>query len=343
MIALLASLLLVVGELSAQQVVWGADLMYRFDNKEFRQVASSRSGTEMGVSLIPEVGIKWDQHHTVMVGADLRADIGSVVDRKFAALVLYYKYQRAGLTALFGNFRRDMLRGEYSTAFFDEGRYYNNRTMGGALVSYVGLLGRVEVACDWIGMPEGDNRERFMIISSGTIGYEKLYLGYQATMMHYAGSPKVRGVVDNGLTYGYVGSDLRDVLLFDHLRLRGGYFVGIQRDRLVMDGYDIPHGWQAEMTIERGRWGLYSTYYRGDNLMPYFDVVDSVGAMYGSSLYYGDQFYRVPHGEYGRVELYWKPIINRYLTLRVSTIQHYDGRKWGWEQAVTLALNIFKE
>ncbi len=339
----MALLLFGLTETRAQSVLWGADLMYRFDNKEFREVASARSGTEMGVSLIPEMGIKWDSWHSIMIGADLKADIGSTVDRKFAALVLYYKYERDGMTAVLGNFRRSMLTGDYSTAFFDEARYYNHRTMGGALLKFDGGLGHMEIACDWIGMPEGDNRERFMIISSGRMGSDLLHLGYQATLMHYAGSPKVRGVVDNGLTYGFLGTDMRDVLLFDRLALRGGYFFGIQRDRRLMDGFDFPQGWQAELTLERGRFGLYSTYYRGDSLMPYFDEVDAVGNMYGTSLYYGDQFYRVPYGEYGRVELYWKPIVNRFLSLRVSAIQHYDGRKWGWEQAVTLTLNLFKQ
>jgi hypothetical protein len=45
-------------------------------------------------------------------------------------------------------------------------------------------------------------------------------------------------------------------------------------------------------------------------------------------------------GFYNRLELYWEPKLKDGLTLRISSVHHYDGAHWGWQQVVALRVNI---
>ena len=99
-----------------------------------------------------------------------------------------------------------------------------------------------------------------------------------------------------------------------------------------------PGGVQIEAHVQKWNFGIHNTFYAGDNLMPYyvapFDNLD-----YGPGLYWGEPFYRTDN-IYDRLEIYWQPVRTSLMNLRVSSVHHYDGHKWGWQQKIIFTVNL---
>lgn len=72
--------------------------------------------------------------------------------------------------------------------------------------------------------------------------------------------------------------------------------------------------------------------------MPYY-MTDNPSLDYGPGLYWGEPWYRT-NRIYDRLELYWQPLCNETMKLRVASVHHYDGHKWGWQQKVLFTVNL---
>jgi len=146
-------------------------------------------------------------------------------------------------------------------------------------------------------------------------------------------------VVDNVLVEPFVGVDFtRIVPCMQELSLRAGWINAFQNDRKYVGDYVTPGGVQIEAHVQKWNFGIHNTFYVGDNLMPYyvapFDNLD-----YGPGLYWGEPFYRTDN-IYDRLEIYWQPVRTSLMNLRVSSVHHYDGHKWGWQQKIIFTVNL---
>jgi hypothetical protein len=72
--------------------------------------------------------------------------------------------------------------------------------------------------------------------------------------------------------------------------------------------------------------------------MPYW-IAPLPDLDYGSGLYWGEPFYRTD-SIYDRLEFYWQPRTGERLFLRFSSVHHYDGHGWSWQQKVRLMVNL---
>lgn len=372
----------------AYDVNFGMD----FDNRE--NVSSlSPSMTIFGARLTPALGIAVSQgngaRHRVMAGIDVMKDFGRGADVPpeyqgqaghrhenaglFRELTFYYQLDMRmgrtdfGLAA--GIFpKRFSMSYEYPPAFISDSLKFYDNNYEGLLLTFSRQKSYYEVGCDWMGMFGAYERERFMIFSHGRSRLKPwLSMGYSAYMYHYACSMAADGVVDNALVNPWICFDAAPALPLQQLSLTVGWLQSAQQDRLNVGKYVFPCG--AEITFEIRKWnvGIRNRLFMGTDMMPYYDSIDAGGYKYGSSLYWGDPFYRlfagndprfgegVPDGTggtvrynrstsvgiYDRLEAYYEPKIADFLYLRVGLAVHFlESGYAGFQQQAGLVFNL---
>lgn len=333
--------------LRAQELVWNLGFDFRFDNREYgdpsRMVAPSE--TIFGANIMPEMGIAWGYGHSIITGANLHADMGSESFFGNPEFIAYYNYSSpiSPLKASLGLFPRSKLRGEYSRAIFDDTYRFFHPTIEGALISHAGKHWFAELACDWSGLRSATRREMFTLIMSSEARKGITFAGLSATLHHHAASDTARGVVDNGIASFYLGVSIGSLLGIDELSLQGSWLQAYQNDRHHIGTPIMPNGYELTLRFSHKELGVIDTFYKGDDLMPYWNLPyeDAAGSIYGSNLYSGDPFYRVGEsGFYNRLELFWQPYLKDGVSLRFSSVHHYDGAHWGWQQLISLSVDI---
>lgn len=336
-LVLAAVLISSFSQVRSQEVVWDAGFDFFFDNREYKSKINWPQ-TIFGARLSPEVGVRWQQKHSIMVGGNLLANFGA---RKFgegSEALFYYQYESEKFRAAAGIIPRRKLIGEYSGAFFSDSIKYFDPNISGLMLQYVGRLGYVEFAADWNSMFGQKSREKFLLFSSGRINKGLFFAGYNLSMYHHAGNFETDGVVDNVLVYPFVGINLRPVTCMEELSLQAGWINAFQNDRKYVGEYVTPGGFEMRIKIQKWKFGIDNTLYCGKNLMPYY-VAPEEGLDYGPGLYWGEPFYRTGN-IYDRLEIYWQPVKNDKMDLRVSTVHHFDGDIWNWQQKVIFSVYL---
>ncbi len=332
------------------QLVWGATFDFFFDNREYKNLKTNWSQTLFGARINPEVGVTWNGRHSLMIGVSLLANFGAkpfVVDNEIFG---YYQFLSPKFRAYAGVVPRSRMIGEYSGVFFSDSVKYYDPNMTGLLLQYMGGRGYVEFGCDWNSMFSKTTREKFLLFSAARLGLgakQTFFVGYNLTMYHHAGwdssdepDPDIGdGVVDNVLIEPFVGVDFtRFAPCMQELSLSVGWINGFQNDRSHVGKYVMPGGVQIEAHVQKWNFGIYNTLYVGDDLMPYF-VAPEENLDYGPGLYWGEPFYRTDN-LYNRLEVYWQPIHTSLMSLRISSVHHYDGYHWGWQQKLIFTVNL---
>lgn len=330
---------------SAQDILWDANFDFRFDNREYGDPSKmiAPSETLFGANMCPEIGLGWGYGHKLMLGTTIPADMGSENFMGDPELLAYYAYDSDNFSTSLGLFPRKRLRGRYSYAFFSDAYRFYEPTIEGMLVQYAKPNWFVELGCDWNGLRSKTRREMFTILFAGEARKGLSYAGYTATLHHHASSDSARGVVDNGLADFYVGLDLSSLWYGVELSFQAAWMKSYQNDRYHIGKPVLPGGYELELFMRRDGIGLRNTFYKGDDLMPYWNLPyeDGVGGIYGENLYFGDPFYRVGEkGFYNRLELFWEPKLKDGVNLRLSSVHHFDGDHWGWQQVVSLVVFI---
>lgn len=334
--------------LGAQEFVWNADFDFRFDNREYGDPSKmiAPSNTLFGANLRPEAGLGWGYGHRLMLGTTIPADMGSENFMGDPELLAYYSYEGRRFCASLGLFPRKYLHGRYSYAFFSDSYRFYHSTIEGMLVQYIRPDWFVELGCDWNGLRSPTRREMFTIMFAGEARKSFSYAGYTATLHHHAASDTAPGVVDNGLVSFYVGLDFSSLWRDVELRVQGAWVKAYQNDRRYIGVPTMPGGYEIELAMRKKDIGMRNTFYKGEDLMPYWNspYEDAEGGIYGDNLYFGDPFYRVGEkGYYNRFELYWQPKLKDGISLRISSVHHFDGNHWGWQQVVSMSVNIGSE
>lgn len=340
---LLISVTLFLGvglQLSAQEVVWSAGFDFFFDNREYKSEINWPQSL-FGARISPEIGIRFEQNHSLMVGASLLADFGSKTFGHGNEAIVYYQYQTPKFTAALGVIPRRKMIGEYPSAFFSDSVYYYDPNISGVLLQRVGSRGFFEFGCDWNSMFSETTREKFMLFSAGRLNHRRFYAGYHFYMYHHAGRsgrPEGEdGVVDNVWIHPHIGVNLSSPRGLDSLTIQAGWLQTFQNDRKYVGEYVSPGGVQVEVRLEKWKFGIFNTFYAGKNLMPYYMAEADLD--YGNGLYWGEPFYRTGN-IYDRLELYWAPVRNDLMQLKVSSVHHFDGKSWGWQQKITFNLYL---
>ena len=342
------TLLLALGlshRVAAQEVLWDVNFDFRFDNREYGQNKEmvAPSETIFGAKLIPEMGLEWDNGHSIMTGVMFPATFGNPEFMGHPEWMVYYGYKGDNLKAYAGKFPRTRMIGSYSAAFFSDKFIFEDRILEGMLLQYTTPYTACEIGCDWNGHYSDIQREKFLIFSAGHVGLSFFKVGYSLTLHHHAGSKAVRGVVDNGLMAAWAELSLAELFDWKAAYVRGSWLKAYQNDRRNIGVPVLPYGFELDAGVQIKSLGARATFYTGGDLMPYYDLPyeDAYGTPYGDNLYHGDIFYHIGGDSiYGRVELFWEPRIVNGLNLRISSVHHWNGTYWGWQQVVSLVANF---
>lgn len=343
-VSLLAITAILAGapQVRSQEVVWDASFDFFFDNREYKNNKLNWSQTIAGARLAPEIGIRWDKKHTIMGGVNLLANLGAKpVEEGGNEVFFYYQYLDKKFKAYAGVVPRRKLIGDYGYAFFSDSIRYYDPHITGLLFQHSSDRFLFEFASDWNSMQGRIRREEFMLFSYARFNIDrskKYHLGYMASMFHHAGSKTFGGVVDQVFFYPHGAAELGSYVWLDELSLRAGWLVTAQNDRTYVGKYVNPGGLQVELGLGKCNFGIHNTFYVGDNLMPYYQGPEGVPG-YGSGLYWGEPFYRT-NDLYNRLELFWEPDIGKGISLRVSSVHHYDGSEWGWQQKIIFSATL---
>lgn len=356
------SLLLLLATLAtktfAQEIIVGADFKTFFDNKEFGQSKYAipgldiESGTDFAARLRPQLGLRWEEKNTLVIGIDLLQNFGEKT-RGFvsdAKPIIYYQFQTPKVKAVAGIFTRDMTHSEdYSTAFFTDSHKFVYDRMNGVMAQYNSGDSYVEFICDWEGMYSTESREKFRILTSGRHYLKTFYYGYNFSMFHFAGQkqPELENVVDLLELNPCIGVRFNAFFDFD---IKLGGILTAQRDRSFGHKWETPA--MGEFGFKMSRWGftLDERLYVGDNILPFFNghTIDgadggSVYIPYGRELYPAEGFFRTDKNIYNRASLsYAKSFFHDTVRVRAAFITHHDGYSLTTQQQLEVAVKFFK-
>ncbi|MDR2584669.1 MAG: hypothetical protein LBC84_00360 [Prevotellaceae bacterium] len=319
------------------EALWSTSLDFFFDNREYNSVFN-KSQTFFGQRIAPEVGVGFDDLHSVMVGAFFLSNYGARPALSVHDYIAYYRYQDQRFNCFAGLIPRSKSFVKYSSAFVNDSLYYYDPNISGLLLQYRGNHGYIELGVDWHSMYSKIDREKFLLFMGSQIWFHSFYAGMHANIYHFSHSRIHDGVVDNMLIYPHIGIDLSSASHFELFDIRAGWMQAFQNDRKYVGKYVFPKGLQFEIQLEKWRFGINNTFYTGQNLMPHW-IAPVPDLDYGAGLYWGDPFYRTD-SIYDRLEIYWQPHIGDRLSLRISTVHHYDGSCWSWQQKVRFLVNL---
>ena len=332
--------LLAFSKLSAQELFFDGELSTHFDNTEYTGSGLGDSRTVFAVRVTPTLGYRFDNNHSVVVGANLLKDFGSANFLDGSMLVAYYQFEKANYGANAGIFQRNKLIGNYSRAFFNDAYLIYNPLIQGIAGRYSKGGSFAELVVDWDGLYSAEVREKFRILISGGGSFAKVgYAGVAFSMQHFANKSTFQGnVVDNLMLNPYVGVKFNTFFDFD---IRLGALVSAQRDRKADEGWTLPAG--GEFYFKMSRWGLYidNNLYVGAGMTPYYNTVGKDNIPYADNLYTLDPFYGTQHKIYNRTGIgYCRSFAADRVSVKAEMALQYDGKKMYCQQLVGISATI---
>lgn len=313
---------------------------FDFDNTEYAGSGIGPSETLFGATLAPALRYEWHEKHSLVAGVNMQKMFGSTRFLDNIGLIAYYQFSGDKDRVMAGLFRREMLKGDYSEAFFSNVWLASNRLVQGLAYQYTYERGVMEIAVDWNGMISPERREEFRILYSNRTDISKVFYGGVALdVHHYANrSTFVAGVVDDIKLNPYLGVKFNAFFDFD---FRLGYLLSVQRDRMSASGWKKPMG--GEFLFRMSRWGAFisNNIYVGENLLPLYNLVGKEGTMYGADLYATDPFYGTTSYIYNRTAIgYERDFLKDRLKVKAEVVLKTEGKRVYTQQIISLGVNI---
>lgn len=318
----------------SQKLDWRLDIFNFFDNTEFGRSAVKIPQTMAGAMIAPEAGVVWDTLNKVNVGVNLLHEFGSpyVIDRFYPTL--YFESNRGPLRFLMGAFPRERVIGNYPRLFFQDSIYYYRPNINGIFCEYRKDNNYFNVWLDWTGRQSKTVNEEFFIGFSGRYKTGLFYMEHFGAMFHYAG--KMNPVVeeplhDNLLFHTAAGIDLSENSVFSKLEANAGWVVRLERSRADNSGWISSNGFLTEQRIEYKWFGIFNTFFKGDNMMHYYKVL-------GNKLYWGDPTYRATTSD--RADFYIGFLRSHTVALDLTYSLTFMENRMYHEQMLKLVVNL---
>lgn len=318
----------------AQDFNWRLDLFSFFDNTEFGGSKVKIPQTMAGIMVAPEVGLNWDTIHRVNVGVNLMHEYGSPnpIDKFYPTG--YYEFSRGAQRFVMGAFPRARVIGDYPRLFFQDSISYYRPNINGIFWEFRKQKNYVNVWLDWTGRQSKTVNEAFFIGLSGRYNLGIFYLQHFNYMFHLAGKmdPVVEeSLHDNLLFSTSLGIDLQGKTFFRTLTANAGWIARLERSRADNTGWIKLNGFQMEARAEYKCFGLFNTFYAGDDMMYFY-------AQRGTDLYWGDQVYRA--NIYNRSDFYVIFLQRRTVNIELTFALHFLESQVYNEELLKVIVNL---
>lgn len=320
--------------ITAQKLLWSAELVPYFDNKEYAYERMT-SGTQFAVRLTPTIGVEWN-NHSIAAGVSWIQPIDSRIEQSLLKPTVYYRYETQPFAMSMGLFPRTQLIEPLDDFMCSDSLSFYSPNIQGALFQHKSKLGYVEALVDWRGLPTQTTREAFMVVAQGRINLTSwLCAGGAAAMNHLARAKDEQPgqethVTDNVMIRPYIGFDLSHHTVLDSLMLRCGYLTTLDRERGVTD-WIVSHAFVADITAEWRYLGIRNKFYYGTAAQQLYDSMGTT--LYQGELYYGTAWHN-------RLDVYGYIFRNSFVNCYVSLNFHFTPSKIGCQQQITVRAYI---
>lgn len=327
--------LLITSQLVGQEVEWEVNMFGFADNREYKcsvQIPQSI----MGARIAPEIGIGWENHHHIRVGANILQEFGTNLFVNKADYIAYYQYDWKPFHFYFGSFDRKKAYENFPNAFFYDSLNYFRPNIHGLFGEYKKEKNNMSIFLDWTSRQTNTRREAFIMGGSGIFRKNILYGEFQYYMYHHAGKAiedPLDHVHDNGLLHLALGLDLSEKTFFDTLFVNVGLLQAQERRRGDPGTWETPKGTLIEANIEWQGLGIKNSFYTGDGLMVFYKTAYNV-----EDLYWGDPFYQSKM--YNRTDLYINLIHSNRVKAKFDYSLHFLENKISHQQQFFVLINI---
>lgn len=322
--------------LMGQKISFKQEINFFFDNTEFAGSHYTVDQTMAGVDLSPEIGINWDEEHTIFGGVNLLKQLGSssVIDNLH--FLAYYQFLDKNTFFRAGSFNKEQLFDDYSNFFFQDSVRFYRPTMNGLFLRKGNENRYYKVWLDWTGLQSTTIRESFFIGASAYHLYKNnIFADVQGYLFHYAGTrPSTIGqhvcdnlLVQTSLGYKYSKDNWEKILV------SGGILAGFERNRENLNNYYTPIGFVGKLDMEYKQFGTENLLYTGQSRMKLYSDL-------GNAFYWGNPFLRGSF--YLQNKLYWKVFDTKHVTGELASRQHFSQGNIYFEQLFTLSAKIGK-
>jgi hypothetical protein len=330
---ILVSFLLICSDAMAQQKNWQLNIFSFFDNTEFGRSAVKIPQTMAGVQVCPEFGVVWDTVNKVNIGINLLHEFGgpNAIDKFYPTA--FYESDRGPFRFLMGAFPRTRIE-NYPRLFFQDSISYYRPNINGIFTEYRKGSNYFNVWLDWTGRQSKTVNEAFFIGFSGKYKTGIFYLQHFGAMFHYASKmdPVIEEPLhDNLLFLTSAGIDLSGETCFSKLEANAGWAIRLERSRAENSGWIASKGFLMETRVEYRRFGMFNTFFAGDGMMHYYNVL-------GKKLYWGDPAYR--SGTSDRSDFYIRFLQSRSVDLELTYSLTFMESRIYHEQMLKLIVNL---
>jgi hypothetical protein len=314
------------GTIAAQKFNYFVEFSHFLDNREYSgngdQYAISQ--TMLGARLNTMLGAKIDSTQGIMAGVNYLFEYGDKIDGNTPTVNLFYHYQKDGLTGLLGSFpRRGLLN--YPLALLCDSLDNYRPNIQGAYLETRGEWGYENIWADWTGRQRADVKESFLAGFSGRINLSPVFFfDHYFYMYHralYAGHLEDDHIRDNGAFALLFGADFTRQTKLKELSFKLGALGCYDRDRPDPTLHFLA-GAFAQAHVYARRFGVDATYYRGGKLR----------------IANGDGLYR--SGDYGRIDLAFIPVENKYVSSRAALCFHVTNGSLVNSQQLSLIVKL---
>jgi hypothetical protein len=287
-----------------------------------------------GVQVAPEFGVVWDTINKVNVGVNLLHEFGSsnAIDKFYPTA--YFESYRGPIRFIMGAFPRSRAIENYPRLFFQDSISYYRPNINGIFTEYRKGNNYFNVWLDWTGLQSKTMNEEFFIGFSGKYKPGIFYLQHFGAMFHYAGKmdPVVEEPLhDNLLFLTSAGIDLSGKTCFSRLEANVGWAIRLERSRADNSGWIKSNGFLSETRVEYKWFGLFNTFYIGDNMMHYYSEL-------GNKLYWGDPSYRAKTSD--RADFYISFLQSQTVDLKLTySLTSMENRIYH-EQMLKVIINL---
>lgn len=324
----IATLLLIIPPLAAQEVEWSIDARAVLNNREGGD-GYTPDQTFMFTRLSPEAGISMMNGEHVLKGGVVwyQPMIDDMSEYKVLP-TLYYRYNgHDGWHATVGLFPRTLMVERLPRYLWSDSLEYSQPNMRGAMGQLIKPAGYAEMAIDWRQLKRDDKREAFTaILNTDWRLVGPLRLGGHVQYSHLAMAryyDDTQHVSDDFIINPMATLDFSHRTALDSLRLSTGAIIALERSRGDNHWFN-QSGFVATATA-RWRWlELDENFYAGKGIMPLYPTL-------GSLLNQGDPYYN--NELYSRTDLVFHIVNNRFVDLTGSISLHATDKTTGfWQQ-----------